>query len=88
MHLAGDPDGQCLARSLVLYRALSRRGANPTLVIGFRRDRESVMGHAWVEVDGAPLDEPAELIDALTPTCAYGERGERLTPAADASPRL
>lgn len=79
MHLSGDPEGQCLARSLVLYGALSRRGADPRFVIGFRRERESMIGHAWVEVDGAPVDEPAALIDALTPTCTYGRDGKRLT---------
>ncbi len=75
MRLAGDPDGQCLARGLVLYRELSRMGANPQLVIGFKRELEMPVGHAWVVVDGRPIDEPPELIEALAPTCAYGQRG-------------
>ena len=35
--LIGVPDRDCLQRSLLLYRVLSRAGANPRLVVGVRR---------------------------------------------------
>ena len=46
----------CLERSLLLYRLLSREGANPTIVFGVDRT-ETVAGHAWVEVDGAVVHD-------------------------------
>lgn len=45
-------DSDCLQSSLLLYRELSRLGANPTLKVGFRRQDERLEGHAWVFLDG------------------------------------
>jgi hypothetical protein len=54
-------DEDCIARSLLLYRELSRLGAAPTLCLGFRRRGAQLEGHAWVEVDGRSAGEtPAE----------------------------
>lgn len=47
----------CLERSLLLYRLLSREGANPTIVFGVDRGPETVAGHAWVEIDGAVVQD-------------------------------
>jgi transglutaminase superfamily protein len=47
----------CLERSLLLYRLLSREGANPTIVFGVDRGPEKVAGHAWVEIDGAVVHD-------------------------------
>lgn len=47
--------GNCLERSLLLYRLLSQAGADVSLVMGVRRDAAAVAGHAWVELDGRPL---------------------------------
>jgi len=47
----------CLERSLLLYRLLSREGANPTIVFGVDRGTETVAGHAWVEIDGAVVHD-------------------------------
>jgi len=47
----------CLERSLLLYRLLSREGANPTIVFGVDRGGETVAGHAWVEIDGAVVHD-------------------------------
>jgi hypothetical protein len=65
----------CLERSLVLYRVLSRAGAQPALILGARRDAPSVAGHAWIEVDGAPVCEPER--EAYAPIVAFGARGLR-----------
>jgi hypothetical protein len=50
--------GNCLERSLVLYRMLSRAGAAPQLIVGMsRRAPGRIAGHAWVTVDGEPVGE-------------------------------
>ncbi|HZS59839.1 MAG TPA: lasso peptide biosynthesis B2 protein [Gemmatimonadaceae bacterium] len=57
---AGDVGG-CVVRSLVLYRALRRRGLPVDFVSGVRRDGDRVVGHAWIELNGMvvpELDEP------------------------------
>lgn len=53
-------EGSCLERSLILYRHLALAGAQPRLLVGFRRDQAAVLGHVWVVVDGEPVaDSPA-----------------------------
>lgn len=47
----------CLERSLVLYKCLGEAGARPTLVMGVAPGASTVAGHAWVEVDGRPLQD-------------------------------
>jgi len=42
-----DPDN-CLDRSLVLYRFLSRNEPGTRLVLGMRRGSKELEGHAWV----------------------------------------
>ncbi|MDQ3995318.1 MAG: lasso peptide biosynthesis B2 protein [Actinomycetota bacterium] len=60
-------DDNCLERSLVTYRFLSERGADPVLAIGVRKGADGVLGHAWVTVDGEPVYEtPDELVDYAT----------------------
>jgi len=48
----------CLDRSLLAYRYLLAAGASPSLVIGFERPDDAVLGHAWLLVDGRPVGEP------------------------------
>src|SRR5262245_48657412 len=55
--LIGQLDRGCLQRSLLLYRVLSRAGADPALVVGFGRMDGRTRGHAWVVVDGEALTE-------------------------------
>jgi hypothetical protein len=50
-------DTRCLTRSLVLSSLLSRRGTTGSIVIGVRPG-ESFGAHAWVELDGRPLQPP------------------------------
>jgi len=40
--------GNCLDRSLVLYRFLSRNDPGTRLVLGMRRGSSELEGHAWV----------------------------------------
>jgi hypothetical protein len=78
--LLGGERGDCVQGSLALYRALSRAGAAPVLVVGFRTAPGALRGHAWVVVDGAVVAEPAPA--AFTPTLAFGEAGRPMPPPA------
>jgi hypothetical protein len=61
--------GNCLERSLVLYRMLGRIGAAPQLIIGVTRSGGAVAGHAWVAVDGRPVGELVP--DDMTPIAVF-----------------
>ena len=55
--LVGAP---CLARSLVVWFLLRRRGIDAVLVIGAADPGDGVLpAHAWVEVDGEPVNDDA-----------------------------
>jgi len=71
----GDMDRDCLPRSLLLYRVLSRGGADPTLMVGFSNEAGRVRGHAWVISDGAPVGEPAPDPARCVPALRFGRRG-------------
>jgi hypothetical protein len=77
--LAGLPDRDCLQRSLLLYRVLSRAGAEPTLVVGFNRINDQMLGHAWVVVDGHSVIEADTDLLRFTPTFSFGSRGTLLS---------
>jgi hypothetical protein len=50
----------CLAKSLTLWWLLGRQGIPSHLRIGIRKEKEKFEAHAWVECDGAALNEPDE----------------------------
>ena len=50
----------CLAKSLTLWWLLGRQGIPSQLRIGIRKHEEKFEAHAWVERDGAALNEPDE----------------------------
>jgi transglutaminase superfamily protein len=70
----------CLERSLVLYRLLSRGGAEPTLVFGVSRTDQVVAGHAWIELEGRVFpsaeDQPYERLATFG---AHGQTVEMFT---------
>lgn len=59
----------CLRQALLVYGMLRRRGLQPELKLGVRRDGEAFLAHAWVQLAGhrlaqsdvqfASFDEPA-----------------------------
>ena len=51
-------DSRCLVRSLVLTRLLARRSLASTFVLS-AAPGPRFEAHAWVELDGAPLLQPA-----------------------------
>ncbi len=50
----------CLAKSLTLWWLLGRQGIPSHLRIGIRKEKGKFEAHAWVECDGAALNEPDE----------------------------
>jgi hypothetical protein len=69
--------GNCLERSLVLYRYLSAAGADPQLVVGIRSGEAAIRGHAWITVRGEPVEEPPESLDGLTQVVSFRGDGSR-----------
>jgi hypothetical protein len=47
----------CLFRALTRYAALRRAGHRPRFVMGIDENDPDV-GHAWIELEGAPFLEP------------------------------
>jgi len=68
--LSRTSGGNCLERSLVLYRYLARANADPHLVVGMVRPDE-YLGHVWVTVDGQPLLETPETLDGYTEVVTF-----------------
>jgi len=66
--------GNCLERSLILYRYLARANADPRLVVGMGKPDEFI-GHVWVTVDGRPLLDSPETLHAYTEVVRFGARG-------------
>jgi hypothetical protein len=67
----------CLDRSLLTYRFLAEAGAAPELVCGLQRDGGEVVGHAWVLVGGAPVDETPEAVSRYASVVAFDATGVR-----------
>lgn len=61
-------DSACLVRSRALHELLIAAGRERAVVrIGVRRETGSFEAHAWVELDGTPIAEVAELRGAFAP---------------------
>lgn len=65
----------CLERSLLLYRYLSRVNAQPELVVGTRADGGPIFGHVWVSVDGRPVRERPGVVHEFEPITVFGSGG-------------
>lgn len=53
----GPVRGKCLSRSLATYGVLRRYGVHSTIHIGVRKEIDKLAAHAWVEVDGLPVND-------------------------------
>jgi hypothetical protein len=51
----------CLRQSLLLFWLLKKNGSDPEFVVGARKGGNSLEAHAWVEIDGAPLNESEDV---------------------------
>ena len=67
----------CLERSLVAYRFLGRLNAEPELVVGFGGEEEATVGHVWVTVDGRPVHDEPESLDAYEAVVVFTSDGRR-----------
>ena len=67
-HLRVVPD-TCLYRSLARYAVLRGAGHPVRFVMGLSPRAPDIEGHAWVELDGAPMGETVD--DDMVITYAY-----------------
>jgi transglutaminase superfamily protein len=67
--------GNCLERSLVLYRYLSAAGADPHLVVGMKSREAAFRGHAWITVREEPVEEPPQSLEDLTQVVCFCRDG-------------
>lgn len=82
------PPGNCLERSLGVYRLLCRAGASPQLLVGMRRlPSQPIEGHVWVSAGGRPVGETAESLNEFQPTAMFDDRGRRHEPSSAAGDR-
>ncbi len=58
LRIIGPRVDGCVPRSLALFALLSERGERATFVSGVRREGETLKGHAWILLDGVPLEAP------------------------------
>ena len=65
----------CLERSLLVYRFLSKAGAEPELVVGFARRGGAVQGHAWVNLDDQGLFGEDGSLGEFETTLCFGRDG-------------
>jgi len=61
------PDAACLRRALVLRHLLRRKGIAAVMHIGAKPDPAGPTFHAWVEVEGEIVSEPAQRVEAYVP---------------------
>ena len=69
----------CLERSLVTFRYLGRLGADPRLVVAMGKEREDMIGHVWVVVDGEPVHDSADYLAQFVPVVSFDAAGRRTT---------
>jgi hypothetical protein len=60
------PWAKCLQRSLALCLLLKRRGFNPQLKIGVRKDNDELQAHAWVEYCGRVINDSQDTPQRFT----------------------
>jgi hypothetical protein len=65
----------CLGRSMVTYRYLSKTSVEPQLVIAFRKGAAPVVGHAWVTVDALPVHDSPDALDEFEPLVIFSSAG-------------
>jgi hypothetical protein len=80
-----NPAGDCLPRALALYVGLRQLGWPATFVSGIRRGSAGIESHAWVELEGRPLDELGERMNRThyTPQFRWPADGPETDQPAD-----
>jgi Transglutaminase-like superfamily len=65
----------CLERSLLAYRFLTRVNADARLVVGVRAADAHLLGHAWVTIDDEPIHESRAAIADFSRVVEFGPEG-------------
>jgi hypothetical protein len=65
LYLVGPRQDGCVPRSLAIFHALQAQGHKVSFVSGVRYDNGTLVGHAWVEWQGLPLDFLTDLESPL-----------------------
>ncbi len=63
---------KCLARSLALHALLGREHLPSQLRVGVRKRGSALEAHAWVELGGQVLGDPATAVEPFTPLATEG----------------
>ena len=73
----------CMAKSFCLLLWCRKAAINADLLIGVRKGQSALSGHAWLEVDGAPVAESPSELDSYTVMLRFSsERGQAGKPSA------
>jgi hypothetical protein len=67
--------GNCLDRSLAVFRLLSPSEPTLRLIVGARRGGETIDGHVWLTLRGAPLWDDPVWLAAFHPVVSFGPDG-------------
>lgn len=59
--------GNCLSKSMVLWHLLRREGFEAALHVGGRRSSRTFEAHAWVELEGAAINDSADVRKRFAP---------------------
>jgi hypothetical protein len=70
--------GNCLDRSLVLFRFLSRNEPGTRLVLGMRRGSSELEGHAWVIAGDRAFGETSGSADGFVTLATFAADGRRV----------
>jgi len=73
-------DDRCLPRTLSLYHCLRAEGIPVEIVFGVRPGPKLEEGHAWLELDGRPLMEPARRMQGFLPIFRHPGPREETNP--------
>lgn len=68
---AGLRDSYCMKRSLLLFHFLRRWGYDARVYFGVVKAEGALKGHAWVNLDGAPVAEWRDPRERFTVTYSY-----------------
>jgi hypothetical protein len=63
----GAVRGNCLSKSIVLWRLLRHEGLGATLHFGGRKEGSLFEAHAWVELDGRTINDSEDVRERFAP---------------------
>ena len=72
-----NPRGNCLPRSLVLYRFARRNGFPVQFHCGVKSVDSALHGHAWLTLDGEPFSEPSNQWKSFAVTFSFPDASRK-----------